>query len=190
MERPLRSAGLSGGVRRARVGPFGLRGDACGRCRPRRERIAKPATPRLVLRPLRKAQGQRSSHPKASARLAAQGASAAARSWAVAPHLWCRALNDRGAAHRRIGNSPKDIVPCIVHIVAVHIVPRYGPCRDSQPLVAETASSGSQPFHTVTEDRAGANKSYVAPDRIDSQSPTVSLRGFESWGRGGRRKLF
>ena len=48
-------------------------------------------------------------------------------------------------------------------------------------------------FHTegeATVDRAGANKSFVAPDRIDSQSPTVSLRGFESWGRGGRRKLF
>ena len=44
---------------RARIGPFGLRGDARGRCRPRRERIAKPATPRPVLRPLGKAQGQR-----------------------------------------------------------------------------------------------------------------------------------
>ena len=53
------AAGLAGGFRRARVGPFGLRGDARGRCRSRRERIAKPATPRPVLRPLGTAQGQR-----------------------------------------------------------------------------------------------------------------------------------
>ena len=52
------AAGLSGGFIRARIGPFGLRGDARGRCRPRRERIAKPATPRPVLRPLGKAQKQ------------------------------------------------------------------------------------------------------------------------------------
>ena len=53
------AAGLPGGFRRARIGPFGLRGDARGRCRSRRERIAKPATPRPVLRPLGIAQGQR-----------------------------------------------------------------------------------------------------------------------------------
>ena len=53
------AAGLPGGFSRARIGPFGLRGDARGRCRSRRERIAKPATPRPVLRPLGIAQGQR-----------------------------------------------------------------------------------------------------------------------------------
>ena len=52
------AAGLPGGFRRARVGPFGLRGDARDRCRSRRERIVKPATPRPVLRPLGIAQGQ------------------------------------------------------------------------------------------------------------------------------------
>ncbi len=35
------AAGLAGGFRRARVGPFGLRGDARGRCRPRQEQIAR-----------------------------------------------------------------------------------------------------------------------------------------------------
>jgi hypothetical protein len=40
------AAGLAGGFRRARVGPFGLRGDARGRCRPRQEQIAPTATPR------------------------------------------------------------------------------------------------------------------------------------------------
>jgi len=44
------AAGLPGGFRSARVGPFGLRGDARGRCRPRQERIAPTATPRPVLR--------------------------------------------------------------------------------------------------------------------------------------------
>jgi hypothetical protein len=44
---------------RTRIGPFGLRGDACGRCRSRRKRIAKPATPRPALRPLETAHGQR-----------------------------------------------------------------------------------------------------------------------------------
>ena len=53
------AAGLPDGFRRARVSPFGLRGDARGRCRSRRERIAKPATPRPVLRPLEKARRQR-----------------------------------------------------------------------------------------------------------------------------------
>jgi hypothetical protein len=53
------AAGLPGGFRRARVGPFGLRGDARGRCRSRRERIAKPAMPRPVLGPLEKARRQR-----------------------------------------------------------------------------------------------------------------------------------
>ena len=53
------AAGLPGGFSRARIGPFGLRGDACGRCRSRRKRIAKPATPRPALRPLETAHGQR-----------------------------------------------------------------------------------------------------------------------------------
>jgi len=53
------AVGLPGGFNRARIGPFGLRGDARGRCRSRRERIAKPATPRPVLRPLGTAHGQR-----------------------------------------------------------------------------------------------------------------------------------
>ena len=53
------AAGLSGGFRLARYGLFGLRGDARGRCRSRRERIAKPATPKPVLRPLGRAQRQR-----------------------------------------------------------------------------------------------------------------------------------
>ena len=53
------AAGLPGGFSRARIGPFGLRGDARGRCRSRRKRIGKPATPRPVLRPLGTAHGQR-----------------------------------------------------------------------------------------------------------------------------------
>jgi len=39
------AAGLAGGFRRARVGPFGLRGDARGRCRsPLRCHIVTPST--------------------------------------------------------------------------------------------------------------------------------------------------
>jgi hypothetical protein len=47
---PWRLQTCSGGFRHARVGPFGLRGGARGRCRPRQERIAPTATPRPVLR--------------------------------------------------------------------------------------------------------------------------------------------
>ena len=44
---------------------------------------------------------------------------------------WCRApLAGRSMIGEQLIEE-SDIVPCIVHIVAVHIVPRYGPCRDS-----------------------------------------------------------
>ena len=79
-----------------------------------------------------------------------------------------------------------DIVPCIVHIVAVHIVPRYGPCRDSgAPCCGNRKLRLTAVPHRGQSTELGrtSNKSFVAPDRIDSQSPTVSLRGFETVGR-------
>ena len=72
---------------------------------------------------------------KAAARLAADSSirrsrlvGCGAASW---HRSWCRApLAGRSMIGVQLIEE-SDIVPCIVHIVAVHIVPRYGPCRDS-----------------------------------------------------------